>query len=54
MDENIVKMLEIIDEIKQDITDKQYKILMESLMNLHKYKTSKQESLLSMVTPVYL
>ena len=30
------KILDVVEDIKQNITDKQYKILMDSLMEIHK------------------
>ena len=30
------KILDVVEDIKQNITDNQYKILMDSLMEIHK------------------
>ena len=30
------KILDVVEDIKQNITDNQYKIIMESLMKIHK------------------
>ena len=31
------KILDVVEDIKQNITDNQYKIIMDSLMEIHKY-----------------
>ena len=36
MNSNISKISEVMEDIKQDITDNQYKIIMESLMTINK------------------
>ena len=36
MNSNISKISEVMEDIKQDITDNQYKIIMESLMAINK------------------
>ena len=36
MNSNISKILEVMEEIKQDITDNQYKTIMDSLTKIYK------------------
>ena len=36
MDSNISRISEVMEDIKQNITDNQYKIIMESLMTINK------------------
>ena len=35
------KILDVVEDIKQNITDNQYKIIMDSLMEIHKIKEQK-------------
>ena len=35
------KILDVMEDIKQNITDNQYKIIMDSLMEIHKIKEEK-------------
>ena len=35
------KILDVMEDIKQNITDNQYKIIMDSLMEIHKIKEQK-------------
>ena len=44
MKTNIKNIYEIIEEIKQNITDNQYKIIMDNLMVLNKKQEEKKES----------
>ena len=38
MNSNISRISEVMEDIKQDITDNQYKIIMESLMKVHNFQ----------------
>ena len=53
MDSNISKISEVMEDIKQDITDNQYKIIMESLMAINKdpiiYKNNKSNEFIDLL-----
>jgi hypothetical protein len=53
MDSNISKISEVMEDIKQDITDNQYKIIMESLMAINKdpiiYKNHKSNEFIDLL-----
>ena len=38
------KILDVMEDIKQNITDNQYKIIMDSLMEIHKTKERKNDN----------
>ena len=52
MNSNISRISEVMEDIKQDITDSQYKIIMESLMAINKdpmmYKNHKSNKFISL------
>ena len=52
MDSNISKILEVMEDIKQDITDNQYKTIMESLMEINKLPLSNNNPKLNKI--IYL
>ncbi len=53
MNSNISKISEVMEDIKQDITDNQYKIIMESLMAINKdpiiYKNNKSNEFIDLL-----
>ena len=53
MNSNISKISEVMEDIKQDITDNQYKIIMESLMAINKdpiiYKNHKSNEFIDLL-----
>ena len=53
MNSNIFKISEVMEDIKQDITDNQYKIIMEALMAINKdpiiYKNHKSNEFIDLL-----
>ena len=58
MNSNISRISEVMEDIKQDITDNQYKIIMESLMTINKdpnlYKNHRSNKFMWSLSEKYL
>ena len=49
MNTNVEGIYQVIEEIKENITDNQYKTIMDNLMALNKKEEAKEESVLDYV-----